>query len=971
MKRNDTLEISAKGAGSTLVRARELLRRAKLDFGQAHELKARLQLGVTVSLAVMLALSVLLVGGDQGLIEYAELPLQSMRVRAFEPNSARHPDILLVNIDDAALAYGDMPNLSDAQAEASNRYAWPWPRHVYNKIIRYCREGGARVVVFDLLFSESGPNTNMARRFVVTGGRKTLVNTFDSAGDDMFTLEATARDDVAVGFMIEKSARARDLRDELVMSYAVDLQGPEGARNGARARFAGYGLSAVPMLSLLDGVPGNLRNILARANDEERLNTVNKFRQAINNDAGLNETQRMMSLLPLTPADRVRGVAGLGMANVFSDVDGTNRRVDVLGYMDGRPYPAFALEIYRLWVLSLAREAQADASKRSDFAARLPGLAVDERGLTVEDRIYDLSRGLKDVPLLLEDGLARYLGREIPLDAGGRAHLRYRGWLAPKDLPSYQLDPATYTARGGSERPFAVYPCVSAREILQDYDFLDQNRRIESAEQEIARLQADLDKAPEDRKAAASKALEDARAARARLAAKPLKPDYGNPASLVKDKIVIVAGTAAALYDRHQTPLDFNTPGTWVVATALDNLMRDDFMRTQPRWQVWAVTWLCAAAAVFSVLLLPKLRHSVPLVAGLALLVAGAGVGLFFMQQWFAVAGPLAGLFCGLTGGAAAKALTEGRQRAQREAFARQYMGNELVAHVIKQPGALKLGGQNREMTIYFSDVAGFTTLTETLGPENPERLVELLNIYLERMTDLMLASGAVIDKYIGDAIMCFWGAPRDMADHAVRACQAALMCKREMARMQPLFADAVRHVAPQLIGPDGTVLSARAGINSGLVTVGNMGSSKRFAYTVMGDAVNLASRLEGQNKEYGSWIMLGENTEKLVRGQFTVRRLDLIVVKGKTRPTEVFELLGENPVPDFIAQLVEYFETGIEAFRQRDFERALHAFEHSLPLEPDKDDSNPSRLYIERCKALIETPPPPDWNGVYVKKSK
>jgi adenylate cyclase len=317
--------------------------------------------------------------------------------------------------------------------------------------------------------------------------------------------------------------------------------------------------------------------------------------------------------------------------------------------------------------------------------------------------------------------------------------------------------------------------------------------------------------------------------------------------------------------------------------------------------------------------------------------------------------------------------LTEGRQRRQREAFARQYMGKELVDFVIKNPGSLKLGGENRPMSIYFSDVAGFTIVSETLGPNNPERLVELLNVYLERMTDLMLETGGVIDKYIGDAIMCFWGAPRPMDDHAVRAIRGALSCRAELQRMQPLFADAVRDVAPQLIRPDGTVLRARAGINTGIVTVGNMGSSKRFAYTVMGDAVNLASRLEGQNKEYGTDILIGQQTAQAVKGEFTLRRIDLIVVKGKTEPVEVFEVLGGRDVPDFVRDLIAEYERGIDLYRDGQFEAALAAFQKSAPMEPgrDKDENSPSTLYIQRCEDLIAHPPQKGWTGTVIKKSK
>ncbi|MEE9312137.1 MAG: adenylate/guanylate cyclase domain-containing protein, partial [Planctomycetota bacterium] len=197
--------------------------------------------------------------------------------------------------------------------------------------------------------------------------------------------------------------------------------------------------------------------------------------------------------------------------------------------------------------------------------------------------------------------------------------------------------------------------------------------------------------------------------------------------------------------------------------------------------------------------------------------------------------------------------------------------------------------------------------------------------------------------------------------------------CRTELNRMQPLFVDAVKNIAPQLIKPDGTVLYARAGINSGLMTVGNMGSSKRFAYTVMGDAVNLAARLEPQNKPYGTDIIIGEKTERMIRGEFTLRPIDLIVVKGKTEPVEVFELLGEKEVPEFIIDLSKDFSKGIELFRAKEFVEALKSFNAAAKNEPkvDANEINPSKLYIHRCEDMIATPPDEGWDGVYVKTSK
>jgi adenylate cyclase len=214
-----------------------------------------------------------------------------------------------------------------------------------------------------------------------------------------------------------------------------------------------------------------------------------------------------------------------------------------------------------------------------------------------------------------------------------------------------------------------------------------------------------------------------------------------------------------------------------------------------------------ALVSVAGVMYARRVGVGVAVQAGLMLAAVLAAWLLFRQQVFLHLTGPLAAVIAGFSFGSMAKALTEGRQKKQRESFARQYMGAELLEYVIKNPGSLRLGGENREMTVFFNDIAGFTPVSETLGPNNPERLVELLNIYLERMTDVMLNTGAVIDKYMGDAIMSFWGAPMDMQDHAVRACRAALACRTELRRMQPLFQDAVRDIAPQLIKPDGTVL--------------------------------------------------------------------------------------------------------------------------------------------------------------------
>lgn len=962
-----------------MVRAGERLSRARQDFGHAHEPRRKFITAALACVVALAAVSMLMVNwGETAPIDYVELPSRDFRVRTFASSDTRDPDILLINIDETALAYGD----SRVQGAGNEGFAWPWPRHVHNKIIRYCREGGARVIAYDMTFRESGPNTNQVMEFREVNGQATRIWTLERASDDLFALEASAGDDVALALVLGGTERDKDVRDELLPAYAIDMAGDDvdSVLPGIASRFAAFRTSDAPMPQLLDGWPSIAA--AGRDGDDKALRLEEGFRRKVNTDPALLASARYRSILPLTERDKIQGVAGIGHVMAFPDADGVIRSLDILGEFDGDMYASLPLEIWRLYVLSYAREAHATPSLRDGFAQRFAGLEVTDDGLAWQGRSYSLENKLRDVPVTFEGGKAHYLGRSMPLGPDGRVALRYHNWLPLEANANWRYlkedQKQSLRERFPDGDMFAIYPHLSARDILYDWDAISDNRYKESETNRLRELVARLE---QDVAAASDAELEtlqfELNEARTRLRSieeqETRQLSLGDPASIMKDKIVIVSGTASVLLDRHEIPLSDNAPGTWVIATGFDNLKNQDFMRHTPAGLHWALTLLLTAAALLGVFLAGRLRNGLLLTLLLGVLVLVCGWVLFTQQVWFPVAAPLAGLFLGFSNGALAKALTEGQQRRQREAFAKQYMGKELVDHVIRNPASLKLGGENREMTMFFSDVAGFTTVTETLGPNNPERLVELLNIYLERMTDLMLGTGGVIDKYIGDAIMCFWGAPMPQEDHAVRACRGALQCRAELQRMQPLFADAVRGIAPQLIKPDGTVLYARAGINSGVVTVGNMGSSKRFAYTVMGDAVNLAARLEPQCKEYGTDILIGQNTEAMVRGEFTLRPIDLMVVKGKTEPVEVFELLGDKDVPQFVLDLVRHFEEGVRLFRDRQFEAALACFRNAEHHEAIRKEGevNPSRMYIRRCEDYIASPPPREWNGVVVKTSK
>jgi adenylate cyclase len=265
----------------------------------------------------------------------------------------------------------------------------------------------------------------------------------------------------------------------------------------------------------------------------------------------------------------------------------------------------------------------------------------------------------------------------------------------------------------------------------------------------------------------------------------------------------------------------------------------------------------------------------------------------------------------------------------------------------------VKLGGERREMTVLFSDIRGFTSISETL---DPEALVRLLNEFFTPMTRLVLENGGTLDKYMGDALMAFFGAPLAHPDHAARACRAAIAMREELVRLNEGWQRAGK-LPPHL------TLGIGIGLNSGEMSVGNVGSEVVFGYTVIGDNVNLGSRIEGLNKDYGSQILVSEFTARAAGGGFLFRELDLVQVKGKQKPVGIHELLDAAPGSPDQATRAALFAQGLAAYRAQDFAGAAALF-------ADLADG-PGRIFQERCRHYLEDPPPPDWDGVEVRKTK
>ena len=310
-------------------------------------------------------------------------------------------------------------------------------------------------------------------------------------------------------------------------------------------------------------------------------------------------------------------------------------------------------------------------------------------------------------------------------------------------------------------------------------------------------------------------------------------------------------------------------------------------------------------------------------------------------------------------GSVAFVSVVEGKEKRFIKSAFGKYVSPGVVEQISRNPEALKLGGQKRPLTILFSDLAGFTDLSEKLSPE---ALIAKLNEYLTEMTRLVLDEEGTLDKYIGDAIMAFWNAPTDVSDHADRALRCAVVMQRRMRNLNEEW---------RMRDPGADTLVARIGINTGEVVVGNVGGKEKFDYSAIGDAVNLAARLEPANKTYGTLVMTSEYTlAAATEGAFRYRELDRIAVKGKLRPVTVYEILEEGGVQlqPHREEAIGHYESGLAAYKSRDWELAVRYFQAALATDPE---DGPSQVYLSRAYEYTQNPPPAEWDFVVKRTVK
>lgn len=420
------------------------------------------------------------------------------------------------------------------------------------------------------------------------------------------------------------------------------------------------------------------------------------------------------------------------------------------------------------------------------------------------------------------------------------------------------------------------------------------------------------------------------------------------PENIYKDKIVLIGVTAPDLHDFFLTPFGLLS-GVEINANIINTLLRQKFYKDFPEFFSILLILLCNLGAVWVIFRVKKIYRLIFSLLFLLALINIAGILLFSLK----IIMPVLYVNLGFLLTSAALIIFQYFTESEAKKFIynsfKYYLSEEVINEIMLSPEKLKLGGEKKKITVFFSDIRKFTAMSEAL---TPEILTYVISEYMTEMTDTIMAQKGLVAQYFGDGIMAFWGAPLPNENQAQDACMSAMK-----------MMDAVEKLNSRLKKESiNAEINIGIGINTGEAIAGNIGSKKKFNYTVFGDGVNLTSRLEGLNKEYGTNIIISESTKKEIEKnrQFKVRELDKILVKGKKEPKTIFELV----VKDIPSDVLTHFEHGRKYYQEGNWDKAIEEFSFS------KNTDGPSKAYLQRCKDFKKNPPQ-NWNGVYEFKTK
>jgi adenylate cyclase len=858
-----------------------------------------------------------------------------------KPPVAQDERVLLVDIDDWSI-----------QRVGS----YPWPRDLIADAILGLKEFGAHSVVFDIEYLEkSPPGINLDYL------RYGLPNDFDEAYSSMV---GRAGDFESV-FRVSPSQGPERLQD-MMLGVRDDISRlEEQALSVARDNDV-YFAQALKLF-------GNAFMTLhypeeaamqVEISEAQRSLVEGAFAYPIRGIDNVKLKQREYSV-PLLPLLEV--AKGIGFTNVAIDADGKRRRIPLVVEVDGKAYLQLALRPIAEYLGDPAIEVRPDRiaftgaeldGKKFDFS-----IPLDEAGnMTIfwpaGPYVEAFKPHLPVAAILEADSAETIIAQNISFLATQEL------WKKASAIAGGSMGDAETLATGllwlqkakqdalasGAAEDFDYYVSIKKDFFAMIEEFIAMDPMKPFLEI-VERAKVD---APGD-------ALEqfDAHSEQAGIAVAEIAKTYaalkeirGTLEASIPEKLCIIGWTASTTTDMGATPFESRYVNVGTHAAIMNMILSQTFITEAPRW-ITAI--LALALPLGLVWLLRKAKPLAQIASGLAsaiaLLVVAfaifATTGLYVKALF-----PAISIFMSFLVYALVEFFSTEREKSfLRKAFS-TYLSGDVINQLLSNPENLKLGGQEKHMTALFTDVKGFSTISEAL---TAEQLVHLLNIYLSEMSDIILNNKGTIDKYEGDAIIGFFGAPLDYPDHAKAAVRSAIAMKRAEAAMNARLVE--ENLTP-------TPLLTRVGINTGSMVAGNMGTERKMNYTIMGSAVNLAARLEGVNKQYGTWILTTDATVNEAGDEFLFRRLDRVRVVGINTPVQLYEAVGIAAEID--GKDLEYFrdfEAALEIFEKKDWKGAKEAF---LELSARRPDDGPNKKYVKHCDDFTHKPPVESWDGVF-----
>jgi len=855
-----------------------------------------------------------------------------------KPAVPEHEAMLLLNIDDLAIAKVG---------------TFPWSRSTLADGLIRMREFDAAYAVFDIEFTENSPlgvnsvmlteeiPENFDEEFAYI--RENIVALFEALRTGNISLEdAEVFVQDLTGLTEATKVRLLDEVREIVRDHDIYL--------GKATRFFGDTFHTVNMLPDVDeDVSEELKSWVRTNLSLENIE--------IEAPPATQEEDIRPTILPI-----VRHADGVGFPNIIIDDDGVRRRVDLITEVDGAYYPQLAFSPLLDWL------GNPDITVRENTIlleeARLPDgtlenirIPLDEDGhmlLNWPKKDFDNSfRSLSYYYLVLHDRQEEDLVHNLNImdEAGFLSGYRgnsgglldaYRyaesleqelldgGDLALvdeyKEVRSFFFDEVGSFLSGPAEEELEsqIDAALASGELPEEY--VEQYEQIRTDVETVFSASRDI---------------------------------YTN---LIKTREIlaeelpgsfcVIGWTGTGTTDRGVNPFDETYDNVGTHATAANTILSRRFLDFLP-WWYGAIAGLVFAFATYFIIRNRKPGISIILGVGMVILIGAAGILTFYFTRLYV---PILTPFLATAFTLIVLTVVQFLQTSQERTFIRNafshYLSSDVINEIILNPDKLSLGGEKRDMTAIFTDVKGFSSISETM---DPTELVKLLNTYLTEMSNILLSQKGTIDKYEGDAIISFFGAPLDLEDHAVRACRSAVRMKKAEALLN-------EHIMANKVST--APLRTRIGINTGEMVVGNMGTAEKMDYTIMGNAVNLAARLEGVNKQYNSWKLISETTFEAGGNQFVTRKLDRVRVVGIQQPVRLYELLDE---PEFASdeelERVRRFHTSLEFFEEKRWDEALEGFQK---LSDENPDDGPVNTYIKRCLEYRRKAPPENWDGIF-----